>query len=110
MSDPDKLPEHDGVWNPARALANLTMEKALDGNSPQQMAKRLFEECLPVAVMGMCHLAVYSDSEVVRFNAQKYVVERTMGPAERIVAAEGKHAWDNIYENVVDEAEGYLKQ
>lgn len=98
-----------GDWNPTEALKNLTLEKALDGSvSPQQTAKRLFEENLPVSVMAICHLATHSETEAIRFNAAKFVVERTMGPAERIMNSEGKHAWDDVYESVTDEAERYL--
>lgn len=108
MSNQDAAPE-PGEWDPIAALKNLTMERALDSkDTPQTIAKRLFEENLPVAVMAICHLATYSTTEVTRFNAAKFVVERTMGPAERAATTDGRHAWDDIYENVVNEAEGYL--
>jgi hypothetical protein len=98
-----------GDWNPFEALKNLTMERALEStNTPQQTAKRLFEENLPIAVMSICHIATYGESEAMRFNAARYVVERTMGPAERTSTVDGRHAWDDIYEKVVSEAEGYL--
>jgi len=111
MTNPDRLPADDGEWSAESALNNLRHERALDAHdTPQVTAKRLFEECLPVATMAICHLAIHSSTEVIRFNAAKYVVERTMGPAERMASADGRHAWDDIYENVVDEAEGYLNQ
>jgi hypothetical protein len=99
-------------WNANEALTNLHMEKALgDMGSPQELAKRLFEENLPLATMAICHLATRSESEAIRFNAAKYVVERTMGPAEKVEKAEGRHAWDDIYDEVVEDltqqAEGY---
>lgn len=108
MAD-DKVPEASGAWNPNEALSRLRMEMALDEKgSPQAVAKRLFEESLPMAVMSITHIAMHGESEVMRFNASKYVVERTMGPAERVMAPEGRHAWDDIYEKVVSEAEGFL--
>lgn len=106
----DKAPVQ-GVWDPIQALKDLHMEKALDGvDSPTKVARRLFEENLPVATMAICHLATYSEVEMIRLRAAQYIVERTMGPAERVVTSDGKHAWDEIYDRVVDEAEGYLKQ
>ena len=58
----------DGSWDPNKALTNLTMEKALGANeTPQVLAKRLFEENLPVSVMAICHLATYSESEAIRY-------------------------------------------
>jgi hypothetical protein len=110
MSD-DAAPVPSGEWNPFTALQNLTMERALDSTeTPQTIAKRLFEEHLPVSVMAICHLATYSETEVIRFNAAKYVVERTMGPSQTVVNVEGKHAWDHIYNNVVVGAEEFLAQ
>lgn len=111
MSADDRPPIDAGDWDATRALTNLRMERALDStDTPQITAKRLFEESLPIATMAICHLAVHSSTEMIRFNAAKYIVERTMGPAERIATVDGRHAWDDIYENVVDEAEGYLNQ
>lgn len=111
MTNPDRLP-FEGDWDPNKALSNLKLESALDGlGTPQATAKRLFEEALPLATMAIVHLATNSSTEVIRFNAAKYVVERTMGPAERQTAGiDGRHAWDDIYDEVVDEATGYLKQ
>jgi hypothetical protein len=109
MANEDQLPFDADEWDAKRALENLKMEKALDAHdTPQVTAKRLFEESLPVATMAICHLAMHSMTEVIRFNAAKYIVERTMGPAERVMNVDGKHAWDDIYENVVEEAQGYL--
>lgn len=97
-------------WDPVKALSLLNMERALEStNTPQLTAKRLLEENLPIAVMSICHIAVHGDSEAMRFNAARYVVERTMGPAERAATnLDGRHAWDGIYEKVVSEAEEYL--
>ncbi len=110
MTDPDRLPPDADEWDAKKALQNLRMEQALDAHgTPQTTAKRLFEESLPVATMAIVHLAQYSMTEVIRFNAAKYIVERTMGPAERLANVDGRHAWDDIYEKVVEEAEGMLK-
>jgi len=99
-------------WDANAALTNLTMEKALsDLGNPTDVARRLFEENLPLATMAICHLATRSDSEAIRFNAAKYVVERTMGPSEKQDKPEGRHVWDDIYDEVVEDlnaqAEGY---
>jgi hypothetical protein len=111
MTDPDRLPEDADEWDARKALQNLRMESALDAHgTPQTTARRLFEEALPVATMAITHLAQYSMTEVIRFNAAKYIVERTMGPAERMASVDGVHAWDAIYDNVLEEAQGYLNK
>lgn len=110
MTSPADQPEFDG-WDPDKALANLRMENALDANStPVMLAKRLFEENLPLSVLSICHIAIHGDSEAMRFNAARYVVERTMGPAERKESPlEGPRAWDSIYDKVTVGAEEYLR-
>lgn len=91
-------------WDANNALANLTMERALAGlGTPQELARKLFEENLPLSTMAICHLATRSDSEAIRFSAAKYVVERTMGPAERQDKVDGRHVWDDIYDDVIED-------
>jgi hypothetical protein len=99
-------------WDANQALNNLHMEKALsEMGNPSEVARRLFEENLPLATMAICHLATRSESEAIRFNAAKYVVERTMGPAQQQEKVEGRHIWEDIYEDVIedlaDKAEGF---
>jgi len=107
----DRPPDNSGPWDPDTALRNLNAELALGMvSSPEEMARKLFKENLPVAVMAICHMATYSDTEMMRFQAAKFVVERTMGPAERIIATDSRHAWDDIYDSVTHEAENYLRK
>jgi hypothetical protein len=96
-------------WDPVEALRSLTVENAFDGSeSPHDLAKRLLGENLPMSVLAICHMATYSPNETIRFNAAKYVVDRTLGPAERMATPDGKHAWEDIYEHVITEAENYV--
>lgn len=100
----------DGEWSAAKALSALKMEEALANNmTPAQIAKKLLNENLPIAVMAICHIAQFSDSEPIRFNAAKFIVERTMGPSERVTPEDAGHrfAWDDIYDKVTTDAENY---
>lgn len=106
----DAAPDYSGEWNPTEALKNLTLEKAFSDNKPEEVARKLFKDNLPLAVMAICHMAAYSDSEPMRFNAAKYVVDRTMGPAERAPVNDGRRIWDDIYDQVTSEAESYLNK
>lgn len=107
----DQAPDNSGPWDPISALKNLTMDYALTNiKTPEEMAKKLLKENLPVAVMAICHMATYSDSEPMRFSAAKFVVERTMGPAERPSTIDGRRVWDDIYDDVTQEAENYLRK
>lgn len=99
-------------WDADEALRNLKLENALDANeTPTEMAKRLLSENVPLAVLAICHMAKHSQIEAIRFNAAKYVVDRTFGPYERGAGgSDDKHVWDDIYDNVITEAEAYLKK
>ena len=101
----------DKEWDAEEALKALTMEKALEGlDDPHKLADRLFKENLSLAVMAICHLASYSHNEGMRFNAAKYVVDRSMGPADRMSTPTGKPAWEEVYEKVLTEATSYIKR
>ena len=98
-------------WDPESALNNLKLEKALEGlDNNLTLAKRLFEENLPLSVMSICHMAVYSPNEGIRFNAARYVVDRTMGPADKSSTPEGQQTWQAVFDSVLTEAEGYLSR
>lgn len=103
---------HSPDWDPIEALKSLVAERALSNDeTPVEQAKRLFGENLPLAVLAICHMATYSPIEAIRFNAAKYVVDRTMGPSERGTnSAEGRRVWDDLYEQIIDEASNYLKK
>lgn len=98
-------------WDPEEALENLKLENALDGmENTHKTALRLFQENLPLAAMSICHMAVHSVNEGMRFNAAKYVVDRTMGPVTQSGAADdGEHIWTSIYNSVLTEASSYLE-
>jgi len=102
------MPEKE--WDPEAALKALTMEKALEGlDDPHKLAERLFKENLSIAVMSICHIATYSDHEGMRFAAAKYVVDRSMGPADKMTTPTGKPAWEEIYGKVLSEATTYIQ-
>lgn len=98
-------------WDPDKALDALTAEKALEGLEPDvhKMAERLLRENLPMAVMSICHLSTYEPNPMIRFNAAKYILERTMGSTDRMSTPTGEPAWANVYKTVLTEAESYVK-
>ena len=51
----------------------------LDGGDEVKMAERLFKENLPGAVLNIVKMANHAQSDRVRFDASKYIVERNMG-------------------------------
>jgi len=110
MSQDDNIQNPYKEWDPNEALANLTMEKALEGmDNPIKLAKRLFDENLPLSVMSICHLAINSPNEGIRFNAARYVVDRTMGAPDKQGLPNEDHIWKSVYDTVLTEATTYLE-
>lgn len=101
MDNEDKGPEL-AWWVPEQAVKNLEMEKALNGHeSHVELAKRLLKENLPMAVMSINHLALYSPREEIRLAASKYVVEQAMGVPGKNDLPTGKHAWERVHDAVL---------
>jgi hypothetical protein len=98
-------------WDPDEALKNLKLENALEGmDNPIKLARRLFSENLPLSTMSICHLAVHSPNEGIRFNAARYVVDRTMGIVEKANVPDDEHVWKSVFDSVLTEATGYLSK
>lgn len=102
MDDKDKGPEL-AWWIPEQAVKNLEMEKALHGDNEShiELAKRLMKENLPMAVMSINHLALYSPREEIRLAASKYIYEQTVGTPTKSDLPTGKHAWERIHDAVL---------
>lgn len=94
-------------WVPDQAIEELTLRRALaDFEDPVKMASKLFQEALPLSVMGVTHLAIHSPNEAIRFNAQKYVIDRSMGTTSAPTARmEEKPAWEKIFEQISTETD-----
>lgn len=105
--DPDEAPKY-AYWLPEQAVTNMSMEKAMHGHeSNAELAKRLIDECLPLAVMSVTHMAIYSAKEEVRMSASKYLIDHAMGsPIKKDdVPMGGKHAWDVVHDAVLVDAQ-----
>lgn len=94
-------------WLPDEAIADLTVRRALrQVEDPVAMANDLFKENLPMSVMAICHIALHSPVDAIRFQAARYVVDRTMGDkGGPMVDGDNKPAWERIYEGVLVEAD-----
>lgn len=97
-------------WVPDEAIAALTVRRALQKDeNPIQMAVELIKESLPLATMSMTHLAINCGIENVRFQAAKYIMDRALGDNKGLTLPNAKPAWDQIFENVMVEANDALE-
>lgn len=96
-------------WVPDEAIEELTLRRALaDVEDPVKLAGKLFQEALPLSVMGVTHLAVHSQNEMIRFNAQKYVIDRSMGTtAAPARPMEERPAWERIFDQIASESDKF---
>ena len=106
MADRDDDAPQLAWWIPEQAVKDLEMEKVLHGNETHvEMARRLLQENLPMAIMSINHMALYSPREEVRLAASKYVVEQTLGaPGKSTDLPTGKHAWEKVHDAVLVES------
>lgn len=94
-------------WVPDEAVEALTLQRALqDVEDPMKMAAQLFKEALPIAVMSMTHMAIHSPTEVIRLQASKYVIERSMGAVRNDVRMpDERPAWEQLFESIAVETD-----
>jgi hypothetical protein len=72
-----------------KQLKALQDERSVLGEDEQTQAKRLFRENLIPSVLSICHTAMHSPNDALRFKAAQYVVERNLGLIGKPVAPEG---------------------
>lgn len=103
MYNPDEEIDQAKAWVPDDALNALTAEREFrPAESPAELAKRLFEEGLPMAVLSINHLSQHGRSERIRLEASKYVVERNLGPIlPDVLSDKGDNVWDALLANSV---------
>lgn len=89
-------------WVPEKAIEELTLKRALqDVEDPVKMANDLLKDALPLAVMGMTHLAIHEPNPQIRFNAQKYVIDRNMGSVQSPTKPDSEApAWQKIFDSI----------
>lgn len=105
MADKDDKGPELAWWIPEQAVKNLEMEKVLHGSETHvEMAKRLLRENLPMAVMSVNHMALYSPREEIRLAASKYVIEHAMGTPGKSELPTGTHAWERVHDAVLIES------
>jgi len=94
-------------WVPSVAIEELTLKRALqDVEDPVKLAAELFREALPLAVMGVTHIAIHEPNPLIRFNAQKYVIDRNMGSVQSPTKPDSEvPAWQKIFDTIAEVAD-----
>jgi hypothetical protein len=89
-------------WCPDSAIEALTLKRALqDVEDPIKLANELLKDSLPLATMGMVHIAIHEPNAQIRFNAQKYIMDRNMGSVTSPVKPETEApAWQKIFDSI----------
>lgn len=79
QTNPNDSRRYPDGWNPDEAMKALAEEATILDLTPAAQAQRLMEEALPVAVAGLVHLSQFAETEKMRFDAQKYLIDRNLG-------------------------------
>jgi hypothetical protein len=76
MADEVKVPAE--AWNPKAQLEGLMFEAQLDAGDAAAATARILREHALLAAQSICHLAAYAQTERVRLEAARYVVDATL--------------------------------
>jgi hypothetical protein len=103
------MPGEGDDWVSQADLESLRMGRqylvGLSGSGPSQ-AQAILDEASPAAAMQVVKLALHGDSESVRLQASRYILDRT-------VAQDGGGAndpWKEMQENVIKDIDKYLAE
>ena len=96
-------------WVTDEAFDNLVMERVVNpAESAEELTMRLFREASPVATQGIIHLALKGASERVRFEAQKYIVDRTVGRiGDAKPDTDASQSWEKFMSEVIKDTEAH---
>jgi len=73
-------PSESSSWLPDEALNAMIMERSVHrGEDNKGLSRRLLDENTPVATQSMIWLAIHSQSERIRLDASKYLIDRSLG-------------------------------
>ncbi len=105
MSDSDNTSMGSGrEWIPDEALESMVMERSVHRNETnKKTATRLVEENAPLVAQSMIHLAIYSQSERIRLDAGKYLLDRTLGRIGEAPVAEESSPIRELIESVMSD-------
>lgn len=98
-------------WVPDKAVEELTVRRALQKlESPTELAKDILKDVLPLATMSMVHLAIHSPTESIRFNASKYIMDKSLGDGKDLRLPDNRPAWEKIYDSVLEEVDAIVNK
>lgn len=81
--------------------ANMPVSEIISDN-PEDCAREIFKEGLVGAAGEIVHLSHHGDSERIRLEASKYVVERNLG---KITGGDASDTWDNLLRDITSKPE-----
>lgn len=89
-------------WVPALAIEQLTLKRALqDVEDPIKLANEIIKDALPLVTMGAVHTAIHEQNPLIRFNAQKYLMDRSLGSVSSPTKPESEApAWQKIFDSI----------
>lgn len=94
-------------WVPDEAIEKLTLMRAIEKDEdPIKVASKIIKDNVPLAAMSMAYLAIHSNTEMVRFNASKYLMDKAFDPKGSVPDA--KPAWEKVFESAMVEIDGSL--
>jgi len=102
---PDRSPHtEDDTWVSDEEIKALAEERVIMGTDLEQQAEEILKQNLPAIVQSVVKLARSAQSETVRLNAGKYVIDRNLGRISD-PEPEGEDALKQFLGDVVSEVQ-----
>ena len=95
-------------WIPEDALKEIAQERSkpeFDGESIEQYSRRMMEDALPQVTKGLINTAIHSTNDRIRFDAQRYLMERVLGKPGEDTANKGLTSLESLFKNMSEAAE-----
>jgi len=97
--EPEPQPEEpSGEHTPTADEAFEVVHGYKPSESPEEMAKMILQENLIPSVNTLVHLAVYAESDRIRLEAARYVIERNLGKlTDRLPLGD---MWEQLFKEI----------
>lgn len=95
------------AWVSDDDLESLKMDRTVfhQDQTPTAMARRILAENSPAAAMSLVKLALHGESESVRLNAAKHVLQLAL---EQGSEGDGREPWEGMYDKVMSDITEHL--
>lgn len=92
--------DENNYWEPDKIIDALAEEKSAFELSDPALAEKILKENSAMCAQGIVRIAIHSPNEKMRFDAQRYVLDRVLGRITEKGLNTAKNTFEEIMEHV----------